>query len=465
MLLAAVGIVVWGPRGQSEIPDGFVRVSYWEKWTGNEAEQMKQIVADFNRTIGREKKIFVEYMSMSEVHRKTLIAAAAGVPPDIAGLWDGQVVQFASLNALEPLDELAAEFGITRAHYKPAYWNLCTYDGRLWVLVSTPAAIALHYNKHAFFGNAGALRSEGLDPTRAPQTIAELDRYADVLTTFHPPGSRRLQRAGYLPVESWYTTHLPLWFGGRVYDPQAPQLTLLEPRVVRAYEWLQAYSLKLGKDSLVELRSGFGTYNSPQNPFYSDQVAMVQQGPWVANYVQNLVPHMSEVLVPKSLELFLPRVVRPFNYSWGVAPFPSDLPELEDVTYVAADVLMIPRGAKHKREAFEFIAYVQRQEVMEKLCRMHCKLSPLVVVSDAFIRTHPNPYIDIFERLAASPNAHGIPQTPIFPEIGDELNVMVQSVYLLQATPEQALRTAEQRLREKQQTYLQRQRLRAAVTD
>ena len=88
---------------------------------------------------------------------------------------------------------------------------------------------------------------------------------------------------------------------------------------------------------------------------------------------------------------------------------------------------------------------------------MHCKLSPLAKVSDDFVRKHPNPYIDVFERLAASPNANGIPQTPIYPEIIDEMNVMVQALYLLKATPQEALHTAQQRLQEKYERYLRRQ--------
>src|SRR5215212_3109234 len=66
----------------------FVKVQYWEKWTGDEAAQMRQIVDQFNSTIGREKHIRVEFTSMGEVDQKTLVATAAGVPPDIAGLWE-----------------------------------------------------------------------------------------------------------------------------------------------------------------------------------------------------------------------------------------------------------------------------------------------------------------------------------------------------------------------------------------
>jgi len=111
-LLAAV-ILLFGPRAGSDLPPGRVVIQYWEKWNGPEADVMRDIVKDFNRTIGREKGIFVEYLSISRIDQKTLVSTAAGVPPDIAGLWDTQLAQFAAMDALEPLDDLAAEFGIT----------------------------------------------------------------------------------------------------------------------------------------------------------------------------------------------------------------------------------------------------------------------------------------------------------------------------------------------------------------
>jgi multiple sugar transport system substrate-binding protein len=85
------------------------------------------------------------------------------------------------VNALEPLDELAAAKGITQSYYKPVYWEGCSYNGRLWGMVSTPAAVALHYNKRIFKENAAGLKAAGLDPNRPPQTLAELDRYAAVI--------------------------------------------------------------------------------------------------------------------------------------------------------------------------------------------------------------------------------------------------------------------------------------------
>lgn len=476
LLLAGAALLAFGPRARLSRPREAVVVSYWEKWTALEAAQMKEIVDDFNRSVGRDKGIFVEYVSISSVDRKTLIATAAGVPPDVAGLWDGQIPQFAALDALEPLDELAAARGITRETYKPVYWEGCTYRERLWGLISTPWAVALHYDKQVFRENAAALRLAGLDPDRPPRTLDELDRYAQALDKFSPDG--RMERAGHLPMEpGWFLAHGPHWFGGKVFDERTQSFTLTSPAVVRCYEWIRSYSLRLGAGSLTEFRSGFGNYNSTQNPFLVGQVAMLQQGPWTANYVEALKPSMNrwnlsrqtdparrklEEEAKKARETELPIEERRSYYQWGAAPFPAAVAGLEDVTFAGFDVLVIPRTARHKTEAFEFIAYVNRQEVMEKLCALHCKNSPLRKVSQKFIREHPNPYIEVFERMVAGPNAHPVPRVPIWPEVGEELSVAAQKVYLLQQEPRAALEEAQARLQAKYEVFMRRQAARRA---
>ncbi|HEV7300885.1 MAG TPA: extracellular solute-binding protein [Tepidisphaeraceae bacterium] len=444
LVLCAALLMLVGPRGNASVPDDRVVVDYWEKWTGNEESQMRQIVDAFNDTVGRDKGIFVRYLSTSSVNQKTLIATAAGVPPDIAGLWTPNVPQFAAMDALEPLDELAAAHGITAATYKPVFWEGCKYDGKLYALVSTPYNVALHYNKDLFAKRADALRAAGLDPDRAPRTLSELDAYASALDEVDARGN--IIRTGYLPLEpGWYLDYTCLWFGGNWWDERNKRFTFTDPAVIRSYEWVQSYSKKLGKDAMTEFRTGFGGFDSPQNPFVAGTVAMVKQGTFMANFIHNLKPSM--------------------DGQWAAAPFPAAVPGLDDVTYCTADVLVIPRGARHKNEAFEFIAYVNRQDVMEKLCNLHCKTSPLANVSETFMTTHRNPHIRLFERLAASPNAHTSPPVPILPEVGAELNNFVQRLALLQTTPEEGLKEVQATLQAKYDQFMQRQQQRRDAGD
>jgi multiple sugar transport system substrate-binding protein len=463
ILVAAAGaLLVFGPRDIEALPKGRVVIDYWEKWTGNEASQMRQIVDDFNRTVGAEKGIFVRYVSISAISQKVMVATAAGVPPDVAGLYDNNLVQFAAMDALEPLEDLARQRGIDASYYKPVFWRACNYNGHLYGLISTPMAVALHYNKKLFAQHADKLRSAGLDPTRPPRTIAELDAYAKVLTTRNEHGDVEL--SGYLPLEpGWFINETCFWFGANFFDEQTHRFTLTDPRVVQAYEWIASYSEWMGKDAINDFKSGFGNFDSPQNAFLAGQVAMEQQGPWMANFIYKLRPSMSTVKWPKDVEFAKPLEQRRENYDWAVEAFPSAVPGLTDVTYCGFDALVIPKGAKHKREAFEFIAYVNRQDVIEKLCKLHCKFSPLAKVSAAFYQGHPNPYIDVFERLTASPNARALPQIPIMPQVLDELTALSQRVSLLEVEPKDALAELQVRLQAKYDAFVEQQRKRGAT--
>lgn len=459
-LAAAAAILVFGPKPGGNVPEGRVVVDYWEKWSGIEGQQMQMIVDWFNETVGKEKNIFVRYLSISQVDRKTLTASAAGVPPDIAGLWQRDLVAFAARNALLPLDEMAAEHGITQSTYKPVYWNMCSYNGKLYGLVSTPATMGLHYNRRAVLQMGDKFISEGLDPTTAPKSVAELDHWARLLDVRDDKGG--IQRAGYLPKEpGWYISFTPFWFGGRLWDPAKGEFYFTDPNTIRSFEWIQSYPKRLGKAALSDFSSAAGGFGTPNSPFIAGTCAMVLQGPWMGNYMFKLRPPSCEWIAPRSVEMFLPRVVRDFNYEWAVEAMPPEDPsKLTDVTFADADLLLIPRGAKHPKEAFEFIAFVNRQDVIERLNSLHCKPSPLASVSDDFVRRHPNPYIKIHERMAFSRFAEPQIQSPMQAEIGAEIELAIDQIYLLSKTPQQSMQDLQKRAIAKFDAFLKRQALR-----
>jgi multiple sugar transport system substrate-binding protein len=437
LVLGSLLLLAFGPRAEDQFPKDRVIVDYWEHWSGFEEAAMRQIVDAFNSTVGRDKKIFVRYLSTSGIEQKTLVATAAGAPPDIAGLYNQNIPQFAAMDALEPLDQMAAAHGITSETYKKVFWDECNYDGHLYGLVSTAFDLGLYYNTEIFRQKADALRARGLDPNRAPRTIEELDAYAQAIDVADPSG--RIDLAGYLPLEpGWYQNYTCIWFGGSWWDEKNHKFTFTDPGVVRAYTWIQGYSKRLGAGSERGFRTGLGSYDSPQNAFLAGKVAMELQGTFLANVIQNQKPSMTG--------------------KWAAAPFPSADPALKDVTYCNCDVLVIPKGAKHKREAFEFIAFVNRQDQMEKLANLHCKISPLAKVSDEFLSHHLNPYIRVFDSLAASPNAHPTEPVPILPEINDEMNNFVQQLALLEVTPEQGLQQMQERLEQKYKQFVEDQR-------
>jgi multiple sugar transport system substrate-binding protein len=181
-------------------------------------------------------------------------------------------------------------------------------------------------------------------------------------------------------------------------------------------------------ENLRTFGASFGNFSSPQNPFLAGRVAMIAQGVWMENFIREYAPHME----------------------WGAAPFPSvDPARWPAVTVAECDVLVIPQGARHPREAFEFIRYVNSRGPMEKLALGHRKFSPLAEVSPDFVSRHSNPYVTVFMDLARSPNAMTTPRLSIWGEYGDELRVAIERVTALEAEPEAALADVQQRIQAK----------------
>ena len=181
--ILALIFIISGCRADKEVA-ATVRVAYWEKWTGFEAEAMQAVVDRFNAKKIRDSKgraIQVDMITVSEIDRRLLTATAGGNPPDVAGIWTWLMTVYADKGALLPIDGYLARAGITREKYLPVFWDICNYKGKMWCLPSTPASFALHWNKRLF-------REAGLDPNTPPKSIRELDEMAEKLTLIKLPG-------------------------------------------------------------------------------------------------------------------------------------------------------------------------------------------------------------------------------------------------------------------------------------
>jgi maltose-binding protein MalE len=90
------------------------------------------------------------------------------------------------------------------------------------------------------------------------------------------------------------------------------------------------------------------------------------------------------------------------------------------------------------------------------LCLGQRKFSPLAKVSEEFMKNHPNPYIQTFIDLAKSPDAQHTPRLPIWGEYNDEMNVAIDRIMALVATPQQALDTVQARVQWKMDRVMNR---------
>lgn len=415
LVLPAAALLAVGPRGRHEVPDDRVIVRYWEKWTGVEGQAIRRLVDRFNDTDGRRLGIWVEYNSISNIDQRLLIATAGGDPPDLAGLVDSRVAQYADQDALLPLDDLVREHGVDLSLFKPIWVELGRYQERLFALPSTPFTIALYYNRALF-------RGAGLDPDRPPQTTAELNEYAKKLTNYAPDG--RIVQLGFTVSNAmlgWWPWVWTNFFDGRLWDGR--RFTLDTPPGRAAAEWVRSLRETVGREQCLDFEAAAGPIESAQNPFLSGRLAMVFQGPWMSNWIRTYTPDLD----------------------YAVAPFPSATTGRRNA-FASEDVFVIPRGARRPHEAMKFLAWIQRQENLEELCRSHGKVSPFREPRPEFFEGHPNPFVRVFDELAASPDAFGFPRMPMWAQVETEMIVALGSLLRGDRTPEQTVERTQARV-------------------
>ncbi len=401
----AAGFALFGPKGRAAPPKGRLVLDYWEKWTGIEGAAMGEVVSAFNAS---QDRLFVRYLITGTIHQKALISIAGGVSPDIIGLNSFSVPTYAEAGAVLPLDELATKAGLKMSDYAAGMRRVMQHDGRWWATINTGGTLALYYNKGLFGECESELRRRGLDPSRGPRTIEEWELASEALTKTRPDGT--IERAGHLHMEpGWWSWIWGYHFGGTIFDEERQRAMAGSAENLAAYAWLQRTTA--GRvEKVKRFTEGFGPYGTARSAFLTGEVAMVVQGPWLANQITQHRPDLDYgvVAVPVAQAVYDP-----------------DAP----IACIDTDVLMIPAGAKHPEASMEFIAFTQRQEHVEHLALMHCKGSPMVKVSDSFLTRHANKGVRLHTELANSRRSFVAPRTPVWAEMKDPFDTGVMSMW------------------------------------
>jgi multiple sugar transport system substrate-binding protein len=393
--VAAIGYVTLGPRPQASDHGDRIVLNYWEKWTGSEAQAMQQVVEAFNAS---QDRIHVNSLTMSSIDEKAMLAIAGGAPPDVLGLWSFNLPFYAQSDAILPLDLP----GITAETYAPAVRPL-VFDGETQLAgVNTCSSVALYVN-------LSHLDRAGMDYRNGgpPQTLEQFDAMIPYLTIYDEEGN--VEQAGFLHMDpGWWHWCWPGYFGGQLYDVETDAATIDSPENIAAFTWFQQGQRRYGLDQLRRFQSAPTDNPSPYRNFLTGRLSMTIQGPWLARVIAEGAPDLKWVAWP--------------------LPGPAGEPGAP-AGPIECDILVVPKGAPHPKEAMEFIAFTQRQDMVELVSSLHAKPSPLMEVSEEFYRHHPNTSIAAHEAILHSPNGFGMPRLATWPEFVSSLNAGVDRIW------------------------------------
>jgi multiple sugar transport system substrate-binding protein len=414
----AAGFAAFGPRGERERPDGRIVLDYWEKWSGHEGRAMQAIVDRFNES---QPRIFVRYLVTAGVDEKGMVAIAGGSPPDLLGLYAYNIPLFAESGAIVPLDEIAPTLSASR--YAQGLRPFVVHPARdgtpkTWAVISSAGTLALYYNK-------ARLAEVGM--ATPPVTMEGFDDLNRRLTVMN---GNDIARAGFIHAEpGWWSWVWSQPFGGTLWDSSSETSRLAAPETIRGYDWVRSTSMAFPRDAFARFRARFGNYDSPLNAFLTGHLAMIVQGPWLANVIETHHDKPARDAGRPALD-------------YGVIPLPAIAALRDDARPIGAaeaDVVVVPRGVKHPEACVEFLAFCQQQANLESLARAHFKNSPLATSSAEFMRTHPNKGVAAFDAIANSPRSFVTPRTRVWPEIKREMDQMMDFFFRGEGTAAEVL--------------------------
>jgi len=405
-------LVGCGSRREAERA-GKTVVRVWHVWGGTMAEGFRNVTAAFEAS---HPDIDIELVFAANdlsTNQKFFTAVAAKTPPEVIFVDGPQVAPWAEWGALEPLTQRCEQAGIREGDYFAPCWRQNAYQDDVWALTfCADPNFGFVWNKEAF-------KRAGLDPTKPPATMEELDRLADALTASE---QGQLTSIGLIPWAQYGGANsIFTWgwaFGGEFYDDEQHRITCDDPRIVRALEWMCAYAKNYDVTKVASLQQGFGTQEN--NPFYTGQVGM-------------MCLHIGGIA---EIERYAP------SLDYGVTFIPAPPDGEQHSSWVGGWCIGLPRNAGNQDAGWEFVRWMCHSPEGTRLVGKETGLFPGLKASPYFAEVKDKPFYQDFYRILTECR-HQRPVMPVQAFYMRALQRAVDQAVYGKKTPEAALQEAK----------------------
>jgi len=225
--------------------------------------------------------------------------------------------------------------------------------------------------------------------------MSQLTAYAKNLTKRGSNGSIKV--AGYNPFLGFYagnapdlSTYAPL-FGAKWIDGAGKSTMAKDPAWGKILRWQKGLVDWYGYKNLQRFNAGAADEFSASHAFEIGKLAMMIDGEWRVAFIQAEHPELS----------------------YGTAPAPVDdaHPELYGAGYVNGTIIGIPKGVKHKDEAWALLKYLTTNSHALALLSNSIRNVPSTKASLNHPDIKPDPNFKTFLKLFANPNSKTSPIT------------------------------------------------------
>jgi len=324
-------VIVPTPVPKPGLKSGQVYVEYWHNFGAGLSSDVHMKQIQMFHDSQQKYVVDIQYVPTTtgtQLSEKLIASITAGTPPSAARFDRFIVTSWAARGFLEDVTDQAKRDGVTQDKFIKEGWLEATWQGKVYAVPFDTDLRGLYYNKKHF-------QEAGLDPSKPPTTIAELEQYADKLTV---KDGAKYKRVGFSPWvgQGGFCLYGWMW-GGEFYDRDKNLVTLNHPKVVEALEWIVKWAKKFDIEMLDSAAQAYGT--NEQEPFTAGLVSMISQGDW---HVANLGKYMK----PED------------QNNWDVVPYPKVPGGPDKVTWGGGWATVLPKGSKEKDGGWALAKYL-----------------------------------------------------------------------------------------------------------
>jgi multiple sugar transport system substrate-binding protein len=330
--LAAVLAAVAGGTARSAAHAGTkaTTVTVWVGWSARELNGFKQIVSEYDKS---HPDVNVKVVGGINDDKITAAIRSGNVPDIVSSFTSANVGSYCKSGAWIDLKPLLSKDHLSANVFPKTSQYYTQYNGKRCALPFLADDYGLYYNKKMLA--AAGIKSP-------PKTMSQLTADAKKLTKRNKNGS--LKVVGYNPFLGFYsgnapdlTVYAPL-FGAKYIDSSGHSTLSKDPAWSRLLTWQKNLVDWYGYKNLQKFNAGAADEFSASHAFEIGKLAMMIDGEWRVAFIQAEHPGLS----------------------YGTAPAPVDdkKPSLYGGGYVNGTIIGIPKGVKHKDQAWALLKYL-----------------------------------------------------------------------------------------------------------
>jgi multiple sugar transport system substrate-binding protein len=358
-------------------------ITIWVGWSARELKAFKSIVAEYDR---KHADVNVKVVGGINDDKITASIRSGNVPDVVSSFTSANVGNYCKSGAWIDLKPFLSKDKIDVNMFPKTSQYYTQYNGKRCALPLLADDYGFYYNKKMF--KAAGLKGP-------PKTMSQLTAYAKKLTKRGADGSIKV--AGYNPFLGFYagnapdlSTYAPL-FGAKYLDGSGKSMLSRDSAWSKLLKWQKSLVDWYGYTKLQKFNAGAADEFSASHAFEIGKVAMMIDGEWRVAFIQAEHPSL--------------------DYATAPAPVDDAHPGLYGAGYVNGTIIGIPKGVKHKDQAWKLLKYLTTDPHPLALFSNAIRNVPTTSASLKSPEIKPDAHFKTFLKIFANPNSKTSPIT------------------------------------------------------